>query len=262
MKISVLMPYFNRLGHLKNTLETYEHFYRGRDLEIIIVDDGSAPRESPEQFLFELGLDYKYLKIAPSQKRGPNPCLPYNIAARYASGEIFLLTSPEIMHTKSIFEAVDALGSMGCDDYLVLSVANAAGPEIFKIYPVEKRIDYVKENYLSGPIQWYQHGRHNNTMLHFCSLICREAFFKMRGFDERYREGSCYDDNEFLRRLLEEHHLRVSLYDNFEALHIPHPVAPGNADFALIERNRSLYMRDISRGQFHTNGDDWGALPR
>lgn len=48
---------------------------------------------------------------------------------------------------------------------------------------------------------WYNHPIHNNRPFHFLSAISRTVLDKIGGFDENFRYGIWYDDNDFLDRI-------------------------------------------------------------
>ena len=94
--ISVIMAYHNRPMHLRNTLESYRHFYPDLDYEVVIVDDSSQQ----EKQLLDLVATFEDIKIVTeyvdrkSKKvRGPGAIM--NRAAELASGKIIALTNPE-----------------------------------------------------------------------------------------------------------------------------------------------------------------------
>lgn len=48
---------------------------------------------------------------------------------------------------------------------------------------------------------WYNHPIYNNRPFHFLSAITRKTLDKIGGFDESFRNGIWYDDNDFLERI-------------------------------------------------------------
>ena len=217
MKLSVLMPHYNRNSLLKCTLESYEYFYRNLPFEVIIVDDASS--DPIDDLINSFSLDIKLFKIPSENKTGTNPSLLFNIAAKKASGDIFLLTSPEVIHTKNIFEHTNNFEKLTDESYLVCSCLTNMNPE--KVTSIQNMEDRFRVAVTEDNGMWYQHTKlrkDGNVNLHFCNVITKNAYFAMRGFDERYRPGIGYDDNEFLRRLTEFYDLQLIHYDDFVSI--------------------------------------------
>ena len=97
-KISIVMSYFNRKEQLKLTLQSIKSNYLNK--EIIIVDDNSREDQKVESFIntFKNNLDIKVITITEKEKTWVNPCIPYNIGIKAASGDIVVLQNPEVMH--------------------------------------------------------------------------------------------------------------------------------------------------------------------
>ena len=51
---------------------------------------------------------------------------------------------------------------------------------------------------------WYLHSEYNKSDLNFFTCITRNNYYKLCGFDERYRFGTGFDDNEFLKTCIEK----------------------------------------------------------
>lgn len=149
--------------------------YPELDLEFSICDDGSflpVEGEDPRQTITKLPL-----KCEPK-----NPCVPINIAVRQASSEIIVLTNPEIEHRDPVL--YDMLAALeGPDDYVMTGCRDTRGGEWFA--GPEREMENVPRG----------------TYFHFCVMFHRALFERAGGFDEAYREGHGYDDNDWLWRL-------------------------------------------------------------
>jgi hypothetical protein len=264
--LSVLMPFHNRRGLLINTLESFEHFY-GDEIEVLIFDDGSEAHED----ISDLAGNWPFSKRVfgwegPSCKKGLNPCILYNYLAHMARGEYFLLTSPEVMHLRSIFKTTDNLSKMNDNTYGICSCWNVPVDNTFLRVSMSRRIgialDVLTESKVFGHdnSHWYQHSIYNNRGFHFCNIIPRSLFFGMRGFDERYRDGVSYDDVEFIRRVKEYEKANIVYYDDFEALHIAHPHSSEQMRPELSARNNDILQFDIENNIYHVNNESWGIL--
>lgn len=172
--ISVCMPYWQRQRELDRTLASYRRLYRHLDLQVSICDDGSPnPVQAPGCRVTRL----------PGKEIGLNPCVPINRAVQASSGDVVVLTNPEVEHTEdvlsgmlSMLEHVDDYVTVACRDYRGLWLA---GPQV----------DYEKHGRLPVP-----KGAH----FHFCAMLSRKLWDRVGGFDEAYRHGRSCEDNDWL----------------------------------------------------------------
>lgn len=170
--ISVCMPYWQRQGELDRSLAAYRRLYKG--IEISVCDDGSPePVDAPGCVVTRL----------PAKTIGLNACVPMNAAVRASSGDVVVLTNPEIEHREDVLAGMLALLEHA-DDYVTVSCRDVdgtwlAGPEV----------DYSKHGRLPVPP-----GSH----FHFCAMLTRELFDRVGGFDEDYRFGRACEDNDWL----------------------------------------------------------------
>lgn len=172
--ISVCMPYWQRQAALDRALASYRKFYSG--LEFSIADDGSNPP------VHAPGCKVSYL---PRKNRPLNPCVPINAAVNASSGDVIVLTNPEIEHVEPVLD--EMLAMLEPMTYVAARCRDAdgqwlAGPEV----------DYSTSGRLPVP-----KGAH----FHFCAMFHREAWDLSGGFDESYRFLQACDDNDFLWRL-------------------------------------------------------------
>lgn len=157
------MPYWNRNHALQRTLDSYR-FYS--DIEVIVVDDGSPHQAEPPKTTFPtrvIRLPYK-----PMPK---NPCVPINVGIKEANGDWICITNPEIWHPQPVFH------KMMTDDYVLAACWDAKRDK------------------------WLCHSsrKHDTPMppgygLHFCGVLPSS---KIELFDEGYRDGRGYDDNDW-----------------------------------------------------------------
>ncbi len=175
--ISVCMPYYQRQAMLDVSLEAYRRLYEG--LEISICDDGSpAPVHAPGCRVVSL----------PMKRYALNPCVAINEAVANSTGDVLVLTNPEIEHRAPVFPEMEkALEALGPDGYVTASCWDDRGR-------------WVAHSSLRGE----QSGRGmmpDGSQFHHCAMFYRSLWDKAGGFDEEYREGSHFDDNDWLCRL-------------------------------------------------------------
>lgn len=172
--LSVIVPYWKREHLLRQSLERYKALYS--DIEVVIVNDGD---EKP------FVSDYPFVKLVNLPKKDwlGNPCVPWNVGVSKASHDVIILTHAEIRHREAIFgEMLAELSRLGEKGY-VLASCWAADQNRWYCYP-----DY------RGP----KADRIPDGMgLNFCVMMNKSFFEEIGGFDERYRNGAGYEDNDF-----------------------------------------------------------------
>lgn len=172
--ISICMAYYNRREQLQVTLDSYEKWYADLDLEIVICDDGSD-----EVLEFDTPFKSRILHLAKSKPL--NPCVPLNRAVEASSGHLIVITSPEIEHRHAALydmlwrwnDEKDCITATCFDDRRGV----LASQDMQHAFPVPEGANF-----------------------HFCVLMHRNLF---PGYDEDYRFGQAFDDNDILWRLKE-----------------------------------------------------------
>lgn len=175
MKISLLLPYWERQEAADKALESLKQ-YQNLDLEIIVVDDGSpVPFKAPE------GLAIKVIRL-PDKQEPKSPVTCWNEAAKVATGDVLVISCIEVIHETPILEELTK--DLEKDDYVL---AAAWCPE---------------EN------RWHTHSTvhvpdcPNGTGLGFCAALHGELYRRAGGWGEEYRDGAGYEDRDWIRRLL------------------------------------------------------------
>lgn len=202
--ISIAITYFNRKKQFINTLISLTHS-SVKNFEVIVVDDGSDEdqriEDLQEQFDF-----LKVIRINKEDKQHFNPCVPYNLAFSKCSGDFIVIQNAECMHYGDILKAV--VEKLNDNNYISFGCYSIDEEITNKIKFNEEelqsklKIEFLPINQeVNGRNGWYNHGKYRPTGLHFCSAITRNNLKKLNGFDERYANGCCFDDNEFLHRV-------------------------------------------------------------
>jgi glycosyltransferase involved in cell wall biosynthesis len=264
-KVSLILPYYNRKKLLLNTLKSLEHFYSEIDnFEIIIVDDGSNYENKLNDLNFKL--DIKVVEI--KNKNGINPCYPYNVGVKNSIGDILVLSSPETFHTSNMFKISNNFDLLNNNTYLLFSVFcltdNHMIDEIIKqdfkdaLIIVNKNKDNFFKNlgelgysYNNKFGSWYLHSHIKPSGLNFFTAITREKYYEISGFDERFRFGTGYDDDEFKERLIADN-TEFIYYDEAIGIHINHEVVNNSSPTT----NYNTYL--ITRTNKYIKNDLWG----
>lgn len=235
IKYTFIIPYFRRAVQFYNTLASMRYYYGKRDdWNIIVVEDSKNDDELRSVVkLFED--DIRIDMITTGRKDLYNPSPAYNAGVAAAIGEYVVLTSPECMHMGDVLMFFDTLFKSLPNVYAV--VACESGKNIKGVYTKPGSVTYDRH-------MWYQHTVHRHAGYHFCSALKREMYIAMGGFDERYADGYCFDDDSFRDRVGRAGIKHMATNDVF-VLHQEHekPSVPK----ALWERNRKLYEDEVAR---------------
>jgi glycosyltransferase involved in cell wall biosynthesis len=251
MKISVIMPHFNRLKLLETTLRSIieQTKFPRSEYEIVIVDDGSDVDQVPKASDY-LGINVKIGKFLKEEKKWNCPCVPFNRAFELSKGERVILQSPECLHVGDIlthaYENVKvgmyySYGAYQCSQEQNSKLA------ALKVMTKEKIVEVLQPIRNEGhghdyDCEWYNHSKYRPVGYHFCSAISRYDMVELGGFDDRFRYGIGYDDDEFLFRIKQKG-MEVSIMDDPFVVHQQHnkfnyQVAGSNL---LLEKNRLLF---------------------
>jgi len=269
-KVSIVLPYFNRKNLLYNTLESFSKFYRDENIEVVIVDDGSSEDQRLEQMVKKYPFDINLIRI--EGNNDVNPCYVYNVGVRHSVGDIIVLSSPETFHTSNMFKVTNNFKELNDKTYLLLSVFCLTDPTL-KLIMEDMNVDFdTKLNHIEGcrnafylnlgchgyPFNndygsWYLHSIYRKSGLNFFSVLSRNLYNKISGFDERFRKGTGCDDEEFRVRVFEEVD-DIFYYDESVAIHVDHAlVREGNPI-----SNSNLFKQ--TRKDKYQHNDKWGII--
>ena len=223
MKISIIIGYYNRKKQLFYTLKTIKKSLY-KNIEIIIVDDCT---DNPEDILnendfYNLDMDIKLNSNKKEQKTWINPCICYNKGISQATGDIIILQNAEVCYIGDVLSYV--INNLRLNDWLTF---NCYGLNNFEdneyiysqnnnkdIYEYINKLWKEKSNYHIVPGGnntfkdsvggWLNHFLYNFVAYHYFGAIFRDDLMnKMNGgFDTDYANGICFDDNDFIKRLI------------------------------------------------------------
>lgn len=172
MKLSIVIPYYNRKTLLQNVLNSIN---RTKDVEIIIVDDGS-----PDRISF---LDCKIIRLERSTSwRGA--CIAYNTGFRAATGDVIMINSSECVHIGDVIRYV--FENFKENDYFAFSAYMMGQNEILT-NPTFKNF-------------WGVHSTVGN-FIPYCGVISKRNMDLLGGYDERFVKGIGFDDYDFTHRV-------------------------------------------------------------
>ncbi len=197
--ISIVMAYHNRRTQLIRTLNSIDKTnYNKNKIQIIIVNDNSSEEHSINDLNDKFDLDIFVINIPKKQKKWVNSCVPYNIGFNHIKYDKVIIQNPECYHNGDILSYTDKnltdknYFSFGCYS---LNYDETNNDKYDHIELLDKKFDTVCS---SG---WYNHDKHRPSYYHFCSAITKDNLKELNGFDEDYKDGIGWDDNEILHRI-------------------------------------------------------------
>ncbi len=182
--ISVCVPYWDRQAALDRMFENFARVYPmlewGKDIEFSVCDDGSPV---PARVPVAPGVTITRL---PAKRVPLNPCVPINMAVAASTGDVVVISNPEIGHTEPTLLAMLALLQHE-DDYVVARCWDDRG-----FWIAHETVRFDRQGRAPVP---------PGGQFHFCAMMHRSLWNKAGGFDEEYRRVHGHDDNDWLFRL-------------------------------------------------------------
>jgi len=212
MKYSIVMTHVNRERQLDNTLFSISLSKVDKEkYEVIIVDDNSTKCIENTVSKYFNTMNIKYLKLKEINKNHYNSCVPYNYGFSIASGENIIIQNAECLHYGDLLNVCENLQNLQ-NEYYVFSCYSLSKEKTYNLFKIEHGIKYfedIKQTLSFNSVgasrdhsdSWYNHPIYRNVNYHFCSIISRKNLKNINGFDEEYKYGFDYDDNEILHRI-------------------------------------------------------------
>lgn len=181
--LSLILPYWDRQAAANEALQRQDKLYRGLDMEVLIIDDGSRPEFDcpPLQ-----NLNVAIFNL-PKKDEPKSPCLPWNIGAKIARSDVIVLSCIEILHFKPVLaEMVEQVREMGENGYVL---ASTWCPDTKEWHC------HTTQRSEGAPDMPEGFGRA------FCGAMHKSLFLRAGGWDEDYRDGAGWEDIDFAQRL-------------------------------------------------------------
>jgi len=269
-KLSIIMPYYNRQEQLNFTLKTIALSEFAKDIEIIIVDDGSHIREKAKNIVINhKNLYIKLLEVKPEDKWWRNPCIANNIAIKESSAPILLLQSPEVFHVGDVIKYV--IENINDNRYILFKcfyLYSNIGEIIRKNYSEKSigNLDEFRDNILkylrldnqtNKRIGFKSTGKWMRQRYNFLSAMTRKDMDDLGGFDERFALGYGNDDVEFLHRInLKKMSIKKIKSTIAFGVHQKHRVSYDRNKQLLKSNNKLLLYAEKSRTQYQHKVDN------
>ncbi len=193
--VSVVMASFNRASLLNWGLSSITQHKPPFSFEVVVVNDGQdddGTKEVCEAYKEELNIKYVFSGHRNQDRLIPrNPAVPNNIAIQQSSGEIIVLTCPEMYHVNNALELVinNVLLSK-----TALSIPNCIMFDTHGIGVVQLRRG--EKIHLPGLPE-----RKDHVRMPFFLAIWKDQLMATGGYDEDFL-GYAGEDNDLIQRLI------------------------------------------------------------
>ncbi len=222
--VSVCIPYWAQTRDgLRDLVSTVAGALRAySSVEISLCDDGS-----PVEFVVAEHPQVRRVTL-PVKDHALNPCVAINAAVHHSTRPLVLLTNPGAEIQAGMLEAM--LAALDESAYVAAACR-----------------DVETGRWLChSTVKGGEHGRGPmppGSGFHFCAMLQRSLFEAAGGFDEDYRDGQAYDDNDFLWRL----HAVGARFRVLDELVVTHKRSTTVWPSGGLERNRALFERKWSK---------------
>lgn len=223
-KISIVMAYAERYKQLETTLMTISKS-KYTNFEIIIVNDSQQNLKTLEQQFQQL----KIVIIENTNKSYINPCMSYNKGIDSATGDIIMIQNPECCHIGDILSITSCL--LKENDYLVFPTfylhEYRQNDIIHDLLNKNNDNNFWNEKFMKDCFNvtlheqskallkktkgWSSHHKYSPTYYHFCSAIYKSDLIKIGKFSEKYKDGTCFDDDDLVRKIM-LHNFNINYY--------------------------------------------------
>ncbi len=272
--ISIVMTYFNRPAQLALTLKSLEKSSLIQNTQIIIVDDASNKNERASRVIAESSLNIDLIEINKIEKHWRNACMAYNMGFRRATGEIIVIQNTECLHIGDLLlHAANNVSSENYLSYSCLSIDFDITKQITTFWDIDFQkvldiLDSLQQSHpeLSEWKGWYNHITYRPAALHWLSAITAKNLKELGGFDERYKYGYSYDDNDLVLRIkIKGLSVEIVPEEIGYAVHQQHPRSnrslrsgiPNQNNRSLFFKLKAEYEKEYGRkfnGQYDTKG--------
>lgn len=209
---------------MERNLRAYRALYSHDDIELVIVDDGS-PEPAVADDLYPWPV--KIVRL-PGKAIALNPCTAFNAGVAASSGEFIVLTNPEVLHSSPILPAL-------C---LELKALGPKGYVAAACWGIKAGWWYCHSSEMPEAASVGRARMPDGAGLHFCSMLHRAFYDAIGGFDEAYRDGQGYEDNDLLWKL-HAAGARFKIADELVTEH--HDCPPSQWPPGGAARNRAIF---------------------
>jgi hypothetical protein len=207
--ISIVMTSSNRSKQTYFTLKTMANSIN-KNIHVVIVDDSDRDPINAD-VLNNYPFTIDFIKIDRATKCWHNPLVNYNIGFRFIKGGKVVIQNAEVCHVGDLLQYIN---NSVCEDnkyYVFDVIASRDFDTNEQIYVRNLRsIGIYNENLFS---MWYQ-CVHFNRKYHFLAALTKNTFDKICGFSYDLTMGSCFDDDDFLLKIIARNIHVVNIFHN------------------------------------------------
>jgi len=224
MKLSIVIPYFNRKPLLLTVLKSFNINY---PVEVVIVDDGSSQEHHVDDIINDYDFGIKLIKLEP-KIQWRVPVMAANIGFKEATGDVILVNGSEVVHIGDIIGYV--FNNFKSDDYFAFSACMGRKPTDIKYDDPDFLKKIQEEN-----AWWGVHSTIGNS-IPYCAAISKENMDILGGYDSRFVGGVGFEDYDFTNRV-KNLGLEISIIDNPFCFHQYHESVkyPNNKNLELLK---------------------------
>ena len=265
MKISILLPTFKRAELLKLGLYSILLHKIKYDYEILVLNDGIHDDTEAVCKQFSNDLNIKYIFTGQRNTNGllqsRVPGFAMNIGFKRATGDIFILSCPEIYHLNNAIDLItDGVickpKCMVVPSLLYFDLHNAMTAKMIHEFSRYNSPSTVDLNLLVGGHK--NDGWNGHAIMPYCMGIERSAVFAVKGYAEDMT-GYAGDDNDFCKRL-QMIGLKYYIVDA-KVIHLYHQGTGDGCPHWDNEKWVHNYNLFINRKKSVVNqADNWGNL--
>lgn len=267
MKVSYVVPHRNRVELFERNLQSLLA-QTSTNFEIIVSDtsddNGKRKLESVVSLYRNKGLDIKIFYI--DNTKCPfshnikmyggnfNPAVQQNVAAKKASGDILVLTSPEVINARTNVQVISEAFTDGKSKFLLGWIDERPA----HVVPVpEKGITVEEIKTLCARSSWGAMCRPErwNSANYFLGCLLKKDFIKIGGIEEKYMAGIAWEDNDFGNRCA-LNGFPAEFFGDIAGIHLSHPRGyQGNLN---SNSNPNKILWETFKPKMANEGFDWG----
>jgi GT2 family glycosyltransferase len=195
MKVAIVMTYFDRQQQLDRTLASLRSTSH-KKFSVIIVDDCSpAPPVIQEQ-------PFPVQVIKTTGKRWIDGSPAYNfgfIAALRTGADVILIQNAEAYH---VGDVITRACTVTQQSYISFACYNLSKHNTARAHDIHKIISHSNFHAVNNEDDaWLNHRLFRPMGYHWCAAITADNLRRLNGFDERFADGYCFEDDELLARV-------------------------------------------------------------
>ncbi len=262
MKVSIIISTFNRAGHLRKCLPSLLKQNIIPE-EIIIIDDGSSDNtKSTVEGIREQYPKHNIKYIYNNRPESASCCLPKNIGLKRATGDLIIITEPEMLHIGNTIE--QHLDWHNKRDNIIVSSGTIYFPfaGIVQNLTMDNFENPITITKLPDIKEWKEGYQPNvgeiavqrKVSATYMASVRRKYLIKINGWEEKLDKWGFEDCNALCR--LGQIGIECIADENIQAVHVTHGYS-GN--FEWFDYSYNLHQK-YSKKPEANEGVEWGVI--